>query len=95
MLHPKHLKSCKPILIIAYQLRGAKANEVVMAHPTEVEFDPVKLIRMMANNGHNALIGAHVITTHGEGWCELAIPYDERLVQATPSSGNHGIRADI
>lgn len=49
-----------------------------MTHPTETEFDPVKLIRMMAKNGHNALIGAQY-HGHGEGWCELAIPYDERL----------------
>ena len=49
-----------------------------MTHPTETEFDPVKLIKMMANNGHNALIGA-LYHAHGDGWCELAIPYDARL----------------
>ena len=49
-----------------------------MTHPTEMEFDPVKLIKMMANNGHNALIGAQY-HAHSEDWCELAIPYDARL----------------
>lgn len=49
-----------------------------MTHPTETEFDPVKLIKMMTKNGHNALIGA-LYHAHGDGWCELAIPYDARL----------------
>lgn len=55
-----------------------------MTHPAEMEFDPVKLIRMMAGNGHNALIGARY-HNHGEGWCELAIPYDERLASDAKS----------
>jgi uncharacterized protein (TIGR00369 family) len=53
-----------------------------MTHPTETEFDPVRLIKMMAKNGHNALIGA-LYHDHGEGWCELAIPYDARLASDT------------
>ena len=59
-----------------------------MTHPTETEFDPVKLIKMMAKNGHNALIGA-LYHGHGDGWCELAIPYDARLA----SDGASGIMA--
>ena len=55
-----------------------------MTHPAEMEFDPVKLIRMMAGNGHNALIGARY-HNHGEGWCELAIPYDEHLASDAKS----------
>jgi uncharacterized protein (TIGR00369 family) len=55
-----------------------------MTHPTETEFDPVKLIKMMANNGHNALIGA-LYHSHGDGWCELAIPYDARLASDATS----------
>ena len=55
-----------------------------MMHPTETEFDPVTLIKMMAGNGHNALIGA-LYHAHGDDWCELAIPYDTRLASDTKS----------
>lgn len=42
------------------------------------DFDPVKLIKMMTNNGHNRLIGSHY-HAHGKGWCELALPYRPEL----------------
>lgn len=47
-------------------------------------FDPVRLIRMMSKNGHNKLIGTQY-HAHGEGWCELALPYSEELVTDTDS----------
>lgn len=52
--------------------------------PTDAapEFDPVRLISMMSKNGHNGLIGVRY-NQHGETWCELELPYDERLVSNT------------
>ena len=49
-----------------------------------IEFDPARLIRTMAKNGHNLLIGTQY-HAHGDGWCELAIPYSEALVTDTTS----------
>lgn len=43
------------------------------------EFDPVKLIQMMSGNGHNRLIGVQY-HTHGPGWAELRLPYNEALI---------------
>lgn len=48
----------------------------------ESEFDPVVLIEMMSKNGHNGLIGVRY-NRHGETWCELELPYDNRLVSDT------------
>lgn len=48
--------------------------------PLPDDFDPVKLIKMMTNNGHNRLIGSHY-HAHGEGWCELALPYRAELAR--------------
>ena len=45
----------------------------------DMEFDPVKLIKMMAANGHSRMIGAQY-SHHGSGWCELALPYRDDLV---------------
>jgi len=55
--------------------------------PTK-NFDPVMLIKMMAKNGHNALLGV-IYQAHGDNWCELALPYDSRLA----SSADTGILA--
>lgn len=44
------------------------------------DFDPVKLISMMTTNGHNRLIGSHY-QAHGDGWCELALPYRAELAR--------------
>ncbi len=48
------------------------------------DFDPARLIRMMSKNGHNELINTQY-HAHGEGWCELALPYSEALVSDTTS----------
>ena len=45
----------------------------------EGPFDPVQLIRMMSDNGHNKLIGVQY-SAHGPGWAELRLPYNEALV---------------
>ena len=55
-----------------------------MTQTPDPEFDPVKLIKMMAHNGHNALLGLQY-RSHGEGWCELELPYDKRLVSDVES----------
>lgn len=47
--------------------------------PDNAEFDPVALIKMLAGNGHNRLIGTKY-HAHGEDWCELALPYSKALV---------------
>jgi uncharacterized protein (TIGR00369 family) len=46
------------------------------------EFDPARLIQTMSKNGHNKLIGTRY-HGHGDGWCELALPYSETLVTDT------------
>ena len=48
------------------------------------EFDPARLIKMMSKNGHNKLINTQY-HGHGEGWCELALPYSTDLVTDTAS----------
>lgn len=51
-----------------------------MAWPDDKDgFDPARLIATLAKNGHNGLIGIEH-RAHGEGWCELALPYAEKLV---------------
>ena len=52
---------------------------------TNDAFDPVQLIRMMSNNGHNRLIGVQY-HAHGFGWAELRLPYNEALV-SDPATG--------
>jgi uncharacterized protein (TIGR00369 family) len=47
--------------------------------PPNADFDPEALIRMMAKNGHNRLMGTQY-HGHGPGWCQLALPYAARLV---------------
>jgi uncharacterized protein (TIGR00369 family) len=42
-------------------------------------FDPVIFMKMATMNGHNRLIGSRY-HDHGEGWCELALPWREDLV---------------
>ncbi len=44
-----------------------------------MEFDPERLIKMMSNNGHNALIGVQY-HGHSRDWCELILPYSDSLV---------------
>jgi uncharacterized protein (TIGR00369 family) len=46
-----------------------------MTSPANDEFDPIRLIKMMAKNGHNALLGVQY-EAHGDGWCELKLPYN-------------------
>ena len=41
-------------------------------------FDPLALIKMMARNGHNRLIGVEY-HAHGDSWVELSLPYAARL----------------
>ncbi len=43
------------------------------------EFDPVRLIRLMARSGHNADIGVQY-AAHGDEWAELMLPYSDKLV---------------
>ena len=43
------------------------------------DFDPVRFIGAMARNGHNGLIGM-AYHAHGDGWCELALPWRDELV---------------
>jgi uncharacterized protein (TIGR00369 family) len=50
-----------------------------MEHEPEMEFDPARLIMMMSNNGHNALIGVKY-HAHSRDWCELVLPYNTALV---------------
>jgi uncharacterized protein (TIGR00369 family) len=50
-----------------------------MAQYPDTEFDPVALIKMMGKLGHNKAIGIRY-HDHGQGWCELELPYDKRLV---------------
>jgi uncharacterized protein (TIGR00369 family) len=42
-------------------------------------FDPMRMINMLARNGHNGVLGI-VHRAHGDGWCELELPYAEKLV---------------
>jgi uncharacterized protein (TIGR00369 family) len=53
--------------------------------PEAPDFDPVRLIRMMARNGHNADIGVQY-GGHGDDWAELILPYAEKLV-SDPATG--------
>ncbi len=47
--------------------------------PEAPDFDPVRLIRMMARSGHNADIGVEY-GGHGDDWAELVLPYADKLV---------------
>ena len=49
------------------------------------DFDPVTFIKMLASNGHNRLIGTRY-RAHGDGWCELELPYKAELV-GDPATG--------
>jgi uncharacterized protein (TIGR00369 family) len=46
---------------------------------TDMQFDPLALIKMMSRNGHNHLIGVEY-NAHGRDWVELRLPYAEKLV---------------
>lgn len=53
-------------------------NETVeMSLPPD--FDAVRFIKGMARGGHNGLVGM-AYHAHGEGWCELQLPYRDELV---------------
>lgn len=39
------------------------------------QFDAARFIRTLTNIGHSRLIGAQY-HAHGDGWCDLAIPYN-------------------
>jgi uncharacterized protein (TIGR00369 family) len=49
------------------------------------DFEPLRLIDMMTRTGHNRLLGTQYCG-HGAGWCELELPYDDRLV-SDPETG--------
>jgi uncharacterized protein (TIGR00369 family) len=57
--------------------------------PFPDDFDPVAFIAMTALNGHNRTIGAryhaHGKHANGNGWCELALPYDKKLASDAES----------
>lgn len=42
--------------------------------PSSPGFDAAAVIRMMTGNGHDRLVGTQH-RAHGEGWCELELPY--------------------
>lgn len=43
------------------------------------DFDPARLIRTMAKNQHNGLVGLQY-HGHGPDWCELELPWRDDLV---------------
>lgn len=43
------------------------------------EFDPARFIGAMARQSHNGLVGLKY-RAHGDGWCELELPYREEIV---------------
>jgi uncharacterized protein (TIGR00369 family) len=47
-------------------------------------FDPVRLIRLMAKNGHNAHCGIEY-ADHGDSWAMLKLSYQSRLVSEEAS----------
>ena len=47
--------------------------------------DPAVFLKMMGKWGHGAALGV-TYCDHGDDWCELALPYAERLV-GDPDSG--------
>jgi uncharacterized protein (TIGR00369 family) len=49
------------------------------------DFEPLDLINMLANNGHNGILGIRH-RAHGDGWCELELPYADKLV-GDPETG--------
>ena len=48
-------------------------------------FDPARFIASLGSFGHNGLIGVGY-HAHGPDWCELVLPYRERLV-GDPATG--------
>jgi uncharacterized protein (TIGR00369 family) len=50
-----------------------------MVQDPNMESNPVALMKMMSNSGHNKALGVRY-HDHGEGWCALELPYDKRLV---------------
>jgi hypothetical protein len=49
-----------------------------MTISTDSDFDPMRLMTMMARNGHNGFLGVEY-HAHGADWCELALPYNAAL----------------
>ncbi len=47
--------------------------------PFPPDMPPERMMKLMARNGHNGLMGTRYVA-HGEGWCELALPWREELV---------------
>lgn len=48
-------------------------------NPMDHDFDPLTMINMMANNGHNRMIGIRYVD-RGPDWIELCLPYNPDLV---------------
>jgi uncharacterized protein (TIGR00369 family) len=46
--------------------------------PLPDEFDPARFIRALVRRGHDGLVGTRY-RAHGQGWCELELPYDPAL----------------
>lgn len=46
--------------------------------PFPPDMDPARLIKTMSRAGHNGMIGTRYVA-HGEGWCELALPWRAEL----------------
>jgi len=51
-----------------------------MSDSGEWQFVPSELDRELADKGFNALLG-HRYHAHGEGWIELAMPWQDRLAE--------------
>ena len=47
-------------------------------------FDPARFLNYVRRVGHGGALGIDY-HNHGEDWCELSLPYDERLIGMTTS----------
>lgn len=50
-----------------------------MSDEHAMEFRPEHFLSEIGTRGHNGLLGIRYVD-HGANWCELALPYDARLV---------------
>lgn len=50
-----------------------------MSDEPVMEFKPEHFLSGIGTQGHNGLLGIRYID-HGTNWCELALPYDARLI---------------
>jgi uncharacterized protein (TIGR00369 family) len=66
---------CRPALKFARRI--SSVYRWVMS-----DFDPLMLVRLMCMNGHNAALGIQYVG-HGSDWCEMRLPYDERLTSSS------------